>query len=67
MYELIFHRVEYLVCSEGAVDVFDQTLDLLLCQLVFLSDVFGCCVSHSAIRFMFAAAQIRIFSEINKK
>ena len=55
------------MCSEEVVDVFDQTLDHLLSQLIFPSDIFGCCVSHSAIRFMFAAAQIRIFSEINKK
>ena len=30
---------EFSVRGEGMVDVFDQTLDLLLCQLVFLSDV----------------------------
>jgi len=30
-------------------------------------DVFWCCVSHSAIRFMFAAAKIREFSETTKK
>ena len=30
---------DFSVRGEGMVDVFDQTLDLLLCQLVFLSDV----------------------------
>jgi hypothetical protein len=30
-------------------------------------DVFWCCVSHSAIRFLISSAKIGKFSEINKK
>ena len=46
------------MCSEEVVDVFDQTPDLLLSQLIYPSDVFGCCVSHSAIRFLISSAKI---------
>ena len=30
---------EFLVCGEEVVDVFDQTLDHLLSQIIFLSDI----------------------------